>query len=371
MVLKHQKVKFPTYCVEWTFEMLRDAALTTLNVGKELSARDFAMKDAHPWNILFDRCRPVFVDVGSILPKCDYPSWPYSSFRQYFLFPLLLMSAGYSDVVRAMQLRVFPAFNLGDVSRLLLGKTPFLTILKQRKADRWFWDHARSPDADYFEKLKDFVLEIPTSVPTTEWSDYQSIGERVGSEANTGWPPKLKSVDDVLEQTKPRTVLEVGCSKGWFAKLAARKGAEVIATDIDERSLTQLYTDVRRDGGAITPLLLDICQPTPAHGCGGVYKSAQDRLSADGVLSLATVHHLVFKYGMRFDAISRIHAAFAKSWLLLEFIPAEDVHVKPLMSARYDWYCRDELCRELKVYFRSIEILESSPSPRTYLMCTK
>jgi SAM-dependent methyltransferase len=371
MVVKHRTIPFPSYCEEWNVEMLRDAALTTIDLSERLLKSGYTIKDAHPWNILFDGSRPCFVDLGSVVSRERQPAWPYSAFRLYFLFPVLMIAAGFADLIRALQARVFPTLNLGDVTRLLLGRIPSRTLWRIRRVDRWLLGHATTPDAAYFQRLRDLMGEIPYRLPTTEWTEYESIGEREGLEEKAGWPPKLKSVDEVLRRLRPQTVLEVGCNKGWFSKLAAGHGASVIATDIDEPSLVTLYRECRARQLPITPLLMDICQPAPVHGLGGIYRAAHDRLKADGVLSLATIHHLVLKQGMTFEAVSRLHAEFAKRWLLIEFIPAEDRHVQGLIGPRTAWYCREGLCRALRPYFKDIQILASSPAPREYLLCTK
>jgi SAM-dependent methyltransferase len=352
--------------------MFRDAALTTISVGKALSKCGYIMADAHPWNILFDGCKPLFVDFGSILPLERRSIWPYMAFRAYFLFPLYLMTHGFKSVVRSMQLQVFPVFNLGDFTRLMLGRMPLKLLWKLRREDRWLLNHSDGPTGEFFDRLSELVRLAPSSSSgTTEWSAYQSIGEREGEGPRDKWPSKLRSVDQLLSEKRPETVLDIGCNKGWFSRLAANYGAKVVGMDVDEPSLVAVYRKGQREGLPVTPLLGDICQPTPAHGVGGVYRSAQERLHVDGVLSLATVHHLVFKQGMSFEAIARIHAAFAGKWLLIEFMPADDEHVRSMMTPRHGWYTLDRFRSALESQFRHVTILESSPKPRQYLLCTR
>lgn len=371
LVLHHHTVPFVSYCPEWNVEMLRDAALTTINVGQALSKLGYIMADAHPWNILFDGCKPLFVDVGSLVPLERQNLWPYMAFRSYFLFPLYLAANGYGAVTRSMQLQVFPVFTLGDVTRLLLGKMPLKALLQLRRIDRWLLQHSQSPTEEFFDRLREIVNLAPRSSAGTEWSSYQSIGEREGGSSRNDWPSKLRSVDQVLAERRPETVLDIGCNKGWFSRLAISYGAKVVGFDVDEPSLTALYLNGKQSGLPLMPLMIDVCQATPTHGRGGVYRSSQDRIQVDGVLSLATIHHLVFKQGMRFEAICKLHASYAKKWLLMEFVPAEDKHVESLMTRAYDWYRLEELCRVLRGYFKSVEVLESSPVPRKYLLCTK
>ena len=68
LILQHRTVPFPAYPEEWCPLMLKDAALTQLELLSELAACGFTLKDAHPWNILFDGWKPVYVDLASIVP---------------------------------------------------------------------------------------------------------------------------------------------------------------------------------------------------------------------------------------------------------------------------------------------------------------
>ena len=64
--LEHHRVTPFTYPGEWSFSMLRDAALTTLQVCETLARGGFELKNAHSYNVTFDGCRPVFIDFASI-----------------------------------------------------------------------------------------------------------------------------------------------------------------------------------------------------------------------------------------------------------------------------------------------------------------
>src|SRR5262249_40121177 len=86
-VLKQRKVAFVSYSCEWSFEMLRAAALTTLRILERALAQDFVLKDAPSFNVLFDGLRPVLVDSASLEPYEEGQIWTgYSQFCRSFLF---------------------------------------------------------------------------------------------------------------------------------------------------------------------------------------------------------------------------------------------------------------------------------------------
>lgn len=62
-ILAHQKIKFISYPHEWCASMLKDAALFHLELQHDLVKNNLHLKDAHPWNIQFEKGSFKFVDV--------------------------------------------------------------------------------------------------------------------------------------------------------------------------------------------------------------------------------------------------------------------------------------------------------------------
>ncbi len=106
MVVSHRSIPFTSYSIEWCPAMIKDAALTLLDVAIELARRGFALEDGHLGNVLFDGCEPFFVDLGSIRPFDEYVHYfrwdAYDQFCQVCLYPLLLMSQGKDKVARLL-----------------------------------------------------------------------------------------------------------------------------------------------------------------------------------------------------------------------------------------------------------------------------
>ena len=68
LTLKHKNILPVNYPYEWTSSMLRDAAQLTLDICMRLLDEGFILKDATPWNVIFEASNPVFVDFTSIMP---------------------------------------------------------------------------------------------------------------------------------------------------------------------------------------------------------------------------------------------------------------------------------------------------------------
>ena len=89
--LRHPRLDLITYPYEWTFSMLRDAALLQLDLLEGALSAGLTIKDATPYNIQFVDGRPMFIDIGSFEPYRQGEPWiGYRQFTRQFLFPLML-----------------------------------------------------------------------------------------------------------------------------------------------------------------------------------------------------------------------------------------------------------------------------------------
>src|SRR5215471_5400065 len=103
MVVKHRLLPFVSYPNEWCPAMLKDAALLIVDLATALAQRGLSLRDAHPWNVLFDWSRPVYVDLTSIVSGDRSPYWPaYDEFCRFCYYPLILMAHGQERIARSL-----------------------------------------------------------------------------------------------------------------------------------------------------------------------------------------------------------------------------------------------------------------------------
>jgi hypothetical protein len=96
-VLEHEKLPFVSYPYEWSFEMLRDAALLQLDLVLAGLDEGIGLKDASAYNLQWKGASPVFVDIASFYKRAEGEPWVgYRQFCQMFLYPLLVQA--YRDV---------------------------------------------------------------------------------------------------------------------------------------------------------------------------------------------------------------------------------------------------------------------------------
>jgi hypothetical protein len=94
-VFEHQRIEFAGYPYEWAPEMLHTAGRLTLDLAQFCLREGYSLKDASPYNILFQGSAPIFIDLLSFERRdpCD-PIWkPYAQFCRNFLLPLLAHKA--------------------------------------------------------------------------------------------------------------------------------------------------------------------------------------------------------------------------------------------------------------------------------------
>lgn len=371
LVLEHEKVTFISYVTEWSGSMLKEAALLTLSLNKELLGFSLQLKDAHPWNILFEGCRPVYIDFSSIIPFRSIKRWfPLKEFWGKFYLPLLLMSYGCAREARSL-LVDSKTLRGRNVTRLDL-----LNVLLKRRKIRALLDFIvkvrpsfRNNPATLLENLTELVQRITIPLEKTHWSEY--CDEEVDLSTLDSWMIKRRESYYVLKKTQPKSLLDIGSNTGWFSKLAAQNGSKVIAFDNDEPSINKLFLNKGARNLNILPLSMDFRFPTPAYGLGLRCIDATVRFQTEMVFALAVVHHLVFKQHASFKTIADNLSSYTTRWLLVEFIPKEDKYVSKWYNENYSWYNLDNFIVALRNHFTEIETLPSNPEPRVILLCTR
>jgi len=346
VVLEHDKVPFFTTRAEWSYEGIRDAALLQLRLNVAMMASGWGMKDAHPWNIMFDGPRPVFVDWGSITPiEQINPISYFAEFRNYLLVPLHLFSIGESKLARSalrehhlgvgLQLaqREDAKFSPAAADEILANKT--LSV------------------RDMMLQLINYVSELKFPVVEGAWSVYaqQDMDTPVSEMA-----PKHQLVHSILTRDKGNTLFDIGASWGLHASMASRLGKTVLAGDVEETVVSDLYRRTAREGRKISSIFYNFLHPMPSTGLLGTIPGSNQRLACDTVMMLAVTHHLVFAYGLDFDRIAGGLRKLTKRRLVVEFVSPEDVHVKEWAPERLPWYRLDVFTESLTKHFGAVSV---------------
>lgn len=355
---EHERETFVSQPGEWAPEMLAAAGSLTLQLARALLPRGFQLKDATPANVLFRHAQPVFVDLPSVSDRQpgDCLWLARHQFEATFLLPLIGSVeaglppawtvanpvAGISHEALAAVLGAkrwlkpalwrSVALPAALASRAAAGGRP--PSLKAASEQQARFILARSIDS-LERQLERCVAKL--AARSSHWRRYTTTRGHYGGvdiEAKRGF------VSECIAATRPRRTLDIGANTGEFSEIAARQG-EVIALDIDERSVAAIWQRARDARLPILPLVANFGRPSPATGWRNrEHEALLTRLASgfDLVLMLAVAHHLRVTEGVpvteQFDAVAEI----TRRHLLVEFVPVSDPMFAAIARGRESLY---------------------------------
>lgn len=348
-VIEPQVVPFISYPYEWSFSMLKEAALTTLYIQKQALKDGMSLKDASAYNIQFVNGKAALIDTLSFERYRENEPWvAYRQFCQHFLAPLAL--AAYVDVRLSQLLRLYiDGVPLDLASRLLPLSTRLNLGLyanihlharaQQRYAGKDISEAAGSRKMNkktmlgLIGSLEDTVRRLKWKPAGTEWGNYYQ--DTNYSEA--AFEAKKKLVADWARQAAPRMVWDLGGNTGVFSRAAAAGDALVISWDIDPAAVEQNYLEMKKARETnIVPLVLDLTNPSPSIGWHNRERTSfSERAPADLVLALALIHHLAISNNVPLEELALFFHSLGR-WLIIEFVPKEDSQVQRLLATRAD-----------------------------------
>lgn len=349
-VIRPAEVPMVSYPYEWSFGMLRDAALLTLDVQAELAADGFNLRDASAFNVLFDRGRPILIDTLSVAPAEPGAPWrAYRQFCEHFLAPLALMA--HRDIRLGQLLRAYlEGVPLDLAAELLPARTRFSAGLGPHlhlhaRAQRRHERRAEAAAAQarratvgrlgaeaLIDSLRRTVVGLDWQPEGTEWADYER-----GDPTDEAALAKDAVVRAMLQAAGGTVVWDLGANAGRHSRIAAELGRRVVAWDVDPAAVERHYRAlVSRGETRILALLVDLANPTPAVGWGlEERRSLLDRCDADVVLGLALIHHLAIGRNVPLPRVAELFATLAPN-AIVEWVGRDDPMVGRLLATRED-----------------------------------
>jgi len=350
-VLRHELIPFVSYPYEWTFSMLKDAALVQLDLLLAALDHELVLKDSSPYNVQWRGARPVFVDVGSFERLREGEPWVgYRQFCMLYLYPLLLQSAkgvpfhawlrGSIDGIAPAQMRGLSSFR----DRLRRGW--FTNVFLHARLEQRYGDRGGEVKRDVkragfnkqillanVRKMKKLVERLEWSPPEGVWVAY---GER-NSYTDDDARRKDEFVRDVSSSRHWPLVWDIGCNNGRYSRIAAEGAKTVVAVDADQGPVELLYRELRDQGDEqILPLTMNLADPSPGLGWRGLERKAMpERGKPDLVLALALVHHVAISANVPVKEFVDWLASLGCS-LVIEFPTREDPMVEKLLAPKRD-----------------------------------
>ena len=379
-ILKPRQISSVNYPYEWCFSQLRDAALMTLHI-QELSMKyGMSLKDATPFNIIFDGSHPVFLDTLSF--EIYHPDKPWIAYRQFcetFLAPLILAAYRHPDLSRMLLL--YPdGIPLSICASLLPFKSMFNSLallhiffqagFKSSQNDKKNIVFSEKKLSRIISHLTGGIESLQLRNKVSTWSDYYSksiLQDNYLKEKETLFREMLLAIDF-------HSVADLGSNTGEFALILEEKGKYVIALDIDLLCIERLYLHNRNARRNMTTLVSDLMYPVPAIGWNNAERmSLMHRLRVDLVIALALVHHLCIGRNLPFDKLAETLSECGK-FILIEFVPKSDEKVQLLLARREDIfpnYDQAHFITAFKIYFDIITSNNIAATGRTLFLMKK
>jgi len=355
--LRHPRISVPSYPWEWTPSQWLAAAELTLDLCAEALDDGWILKDATPHNILFTGNRPVLVDVLSF-ERRNAGSMIWLAYAQYvrtFYLPLLMhrllswpleLSHFRRDGYTPDEL--YPL--LGWRHRLSLGAFGYITL------PVWLSRHVRKGNAGSAQRSCDPEIALNVlqrrlhglrkrtrraaaiRAEASAWSEYAATQSHYTADEVA---QKREWVRQVLEETHPVRVLDIGANTGEFSMLAACTGTDVVALERDAVAAERLYRSSIQAKLPVQTIHADLARPTPAAGWEHAESTAllprlEERF--DMVMLLAVMHHLLLMEQIPLPAIIALCHRLTTRYLILEWVPASDPMYREMMRGRDQLY---------------------------------
>lgn len=381
-LMRHERIPVLTYPAEWSFDMLRDAALVTLDLLQACLERDLTLKDATAFNVAFHQGRMQFFDTLSIEDYSDGAPWDgYAQFCREFLFPLMLTS--YRGVEFQPWLRgTLSGIPVRAFARLLTLREKLRgPVLKhavlQSKLDRSFADTDTEMRSSFkamkFSKpmilaniqgLAKTLRKLDYEAGDSVWGNYAASHSYSAEDETT----KREFVENAVGRLSPSTVVDLGGNIGDYSLLVAPKVDRVHCVDIDPACINTLYRRIREGGPTnVVPIVGDLLNPTPAFGWNlAERRDLFSRIRADSFLALALVHHLSIGGNVPLPEVVACLHRIAPSGVV-EWVDKEDAMVQRMLRNRTDVfadYTWDAFRAELERWFVVSESVETHGGAR-------
>ena len=386
--LKHERINFISYPYEWSFGMLKDAALLTLDLLNAALKSNMILKDSSAFNVQFRGSQAVFIDIPSFEKLGPGEPWVgYLQFCRMFLYPLMLQAyknIPYHTLLRGNIDGIEPAminatmsardrFRGGVLTHVYLqNKLQEKTVnsrenLKDNIKRAGFRKELIQANVTGLHKL---VSKLKFGPEVSEWGDYAE---------NTSYNSEdhQKKKDFVGRAAASRSwklVWDLGCNTGDFSRIASQNAELTVSMDGDHLAIERLYQKLKSEGNdKILPLVMNLADPSPDHGWRGLERrSLPGRGKPELTLCLALIHHIVISANIPLQEFL-VYLRGLDTALVIEYVDKQDEMVRTLLANKEDIYSdyeRDYFEARLKELFDIKEQMELKNGHRVMYFAT-
>lgn len=309
IVLEHKKIDVKSSISQWSFEMIKQAALLVLKMNCICMEYGYEIRDGHVDNILFEGTSPIYLDIGSIIKKQENNTTEWRTrnvFLQEYYYPLKLWQRGYVQMIRAKYAAYPVTVDLDEIEWMYYNKLP--NQLRNLYKDYRICRESVEKQMQYYTNQ----INKMDVIDKTRWGTYQTefwedvINKRFQHEIE--W---IKSVGNI------KSMVEIGANQGVFAFEVARTTQieQIIATDYDIQAVNEMYKKLmtkNKEQNNITPLVLDFVKENV---------ESLKKYRSDLVVANALTHHIILAQYMKVHAVMERLDALTNRYVIVEFMP--------------------------------------------------
>ena len=325
-VIEPVQIPFVSYPYEWSFSMLKDAALLTLHVQTMARQYGMTLKDATAFNVQFLNGKPIFIDTTSFAEYIPDTPWDaYRQFCQHFLAPLLLIT--YRDHRLLSLFRNYlDGIPLDLASSLLPWRTrwrPSIYLhlhlhaaMQKKHASDGGQETSKTRQRPTVKKAEARQCSITKNlIESHSWRPARTEWETITTSQLLKRIERQKVVCRFLDDVKPSSLWDLGANNGLFTRLAAECAIPSVAFDIDPAAIEKNYLYLKQNQlPCLLPLVCDLCNPSPGLGWANAERdSLAQRGPVDAALALALIHHLAISNNLPLPKIAEFLASIAKT----------------------------------------------------------
>ncbi len=394
LIVEHQRIWPIIYPQEWSFNMLKDAALNVLEVAKIARHYGYNMKDCHGFNVLIENNKPKFIDLGSFHTNKDgVTGWgPYQEFLKFYYYPLFTWKDGleYTSKLSIFSANLTPHIEHYIYKYKLARYLPTKFLEKLIKLRFLVSNISCNSNSQITQKINNknplisSVVKILKSLSKMNLfllnQDLDSLENKIKKlnrkEVGSQWKnyhsnisKKKDRFDDIIffvNEYCPdiRTAIDIAGNQGVFSKrvLAETNVENIIVQDLDEQAIDIGYRRYRNQKVNISFVNYNFIAPI----IKTTHPVPRERFQSDIVFALALLHHLILTQGFALEDIIEELGKYSKKYVCVEFIPrglwvyadGDKVNIP-------DWYTVDWFREEFVKYF---EILKEKQIAENYIV---
>jgi len=380
LVIEHEKI-FPIVLPnEWSFSMLKDAALLTIQVAEIAAKYTYNMKDAHGLNVLFDGMNPKFIDLGSFEKnQKGTVTWkPYEEFLRFYYYPLTMWSYGNAYLGK---MSIYFA-NLTTHCEFYIYKNKFYALMPKKLLDRFIllkfitlrintmsfkaieekFSIRRQKQLKFMKKIMNFLKIGSNGNFKKARNKISKVRKKYINSAWAGYHTEIQLkrerfrrvvqyVNEIDEQVT--TAIDIAGNQGDFTTYLLENTdiQRAICLDYDEQAIDTGYLKNKNIHENLTYITYDFMGPVAKLS----WPLPHERFSCDIAFCLALTHHLLLTQKYDIDTIFLEISKYSKKYVFVEFMPlglwvtGAEVNVPA-------WYTVDWFQKNFEEYFVFLKV---------------